>query len=355
MFTMLTRITGFAAVNDEPVDNPDAAVHIRPASGGAAPRVSVSRGIGHRRPAPGAAGPGSRMVGVPRPPHPGPRSAPVVIRAEVDHGSAELISDPDRPQAWTLLLNGTAQSHVDLADPEHLEFEYVRRIAHVVDLLGTPGRPLRALHLGGGAWTLARYLAATRPGSAQTVVELDAALAELVRHRLPGPGPDDGLDVLTGDARASLSEFPDGTFDLVVLDVYAGARIPAQFGTAEFLTGVGRVLAPGGTYVANIGDGAPWPFLPGQVATAGAAFAELVMLAAPDVLHGRRFGNLVLIGTSADDPLPIAALTRRAAGDPFPARVLDDDETRALASGAPVVTDRSATPSPRPPAGFWGQ
>lgn len=296
---------------------------------------------------------------MPRPHRPDDRPSPVVVRAEVDHGTAELIADPDRPQAWTLLLDGTAQSHVDLADPEHLEFEYVRRIAHVVDLLGEPARPLRALHLGGGAWTLARYLAATRPGSAQTVVELDGALAEWVGHRLPGPGPEDGLQVLTGDARASVAELPVAAFDLVVTDVFAGARSPAQVTTAEFLAAVTRVLAPGGTYVANLGDGAPWPFLPGQVATAAAAFAELALLAAPDVLRGRRFGNLVLLGRSPAEPggeaLPVTALTRRAAGDPFPARVLDDGATRALAGDAAVVTDRTATPSPRPPAGFWGQ
>ncbi|RZT86178.1 methyltransferase family protein [Pseudonocardia sediminis] len=288
------------------------------------------------------------------------RPAPVVVRAEVDHGSAELISDPDRPHAWTLLLDGTAQSHVDLDDPEHLEFEYVRRMAHVVDLLGEPSRPLRVLHLGGGAWTLARYVAATRPGSVQTVVELDVALAELVAHRLPGPGPEDGLDIVTGDARATVSALPSGAFDLVVTDVFAGARTPAQVTTAEFLAQVVRVLTPGGTHIANLGDGAPWPFLPGQIATAGAAFPRLLLVVAPDVLHGRRFGNLVLVGRPAgagrdgnDEVVP--ALTRRTAGDPFPARVLDDDATRSLAGDAAVVTDRTSTPSPRPPAGFWGQ
>jgi len=61
---------------------------------------------------------------------------------------AELLPDPDRPRAWTLLLDGTPQSHVDLDDPEHLEFEYVRRLGHVVDLAAAPGRPLRVLHLG---------------------------------------------------------------------------------------------------------------------------------------------------------------------------------------------------------------
>lgn len=288
-------------------------------------------------------------TGAPR----GERQAPAVVRAQVDHGFAELVADPDRPQSWTLLLDGTAQSHVDLADPEHLEFEYVRRIAHVADRIAAPAAPLRVLHLGGGAWTLARYLAATRPGSAQTVVELDAALAELVAHRLPGPDGSDGVALVVAEARASLERFPGGGFDLVVLDVFAGARTPAQVTTAEFVAAVRRVLAPGGTYVANLGDGAPWPFLPGQVATLGAAFTGLALIASPEVLRGRRFGNLVLAGSDAG--LPVPELVRRAAADPFPARVLDDDATRALADGAAVVTDGSAVPSPRPPAGFWGQ
>lgn len=281
------------------------------------------------------------------------RDASAVVRAEVDHGVAELVQDPDRPQSWTLLLNGTAQSHVDLADPEHLEFEYVRRIAHVADLAAPPSVPLRVLHLGGGAWTLARYLAATRPGSTQTVVELDAALAELVAHRLPGPGESDGVQIITGEARASLDRCPAGGYDLVVLDVFAGARTPAQVTTAEFLHEVRRVLAPSGIHVANVGDGAPWGFLPGQITTAGAVFAELALIAAPDVLRGRRFGNVVVVGS--DRELPVPGLVRRAAADPFPARVLDDEGTRARGGGAAVVTDATAVPSPKPPAGFWGQ
>jgi hypothetical protein len=94
------------------------------------------------------------------------RVAAVVVRAEVDHGRAELVADPDSPLAWTLLVDGTAQSHVDLGDPTHLEFEYVRRIGHLLDALDPPPpSPLRVLHLGGGAWTLPRYVAATRPRS----------------------------------------------------------------------------------------------------------------------------------------------------------------------------------------------
>ena len=79
------------------------------------------------------------------------RSAGAVVRAEVGHGCAELVADPDRPTAWTLLVDGTAQSHVDLDDPTHLEFEYVRRTGHLLDALDpAPPAPLRVLHLGGG-------------------------------------------------------------------------------------------------------------------------------------------------------------------------------------------------------------
>lgn len=280
----------------------------------------------------------------------GPGVARAVVRADVEHGLAELVGDPDRPEGWTLLLDGTAQSHVDLADPTHLEFEYVRRLGHVVDLVAEPHTPLRALHLGGGAWTLARYLAATRPGSDQQVVELDAGLAEFVATRLPADGW--GIEVRIGDARAALTAVAPAAFDLVVLDVFAGARIPAHVTTAEFLALVRRVLAPGGTYAANVADGGTLAFARGQVAAVAAAFAEVAVVAAPEILHGRRFGNLVLV--ASDAPLPVAALARRAAADPFRATVFDDATARRFAGAAEVPHDRGARPSPTPPPGFFG-
>jgi spermidine synthase len=282
------------------------------------------------------------------------RLATAVVRVEVDHAHAELIADPNRPSAWTLRLDGTAQSHVDLDDPSHLEFEYVRRIGHVLDALDPPPpAPLTVLHLGGGAWTLPRYVAATRPHSNQRVVELDAALVELVRTRLPADGLD--LDVQVADARAALADVPARTFDAVVLDVFAGARIPAHLTSLEFLRTAAAALRPRGVYAANLADGVrpvsgrTLAFARGQVATAAAVFEEVAVVAAPEVLHGRRFGNLVLVAGSAP---PLAEVARRVAADPFPARV---EPGRAFAGTAAVVTDATAVPSPRPPAGFFGQ
>ncbi|MGC1284516.1 MAG: spermine synthase, partial [Streptosporangiaceae bacterium] len=101
------------------------------------------------------------------------------------HDRVELLRDADRPNAWLLLIDGVPQSHVDLDDPLYLDFEYVRRIGHLIDLAAPPGTPLRVLHLGAGGLTLARYVAATRSGSSQLAAESDAEVAALVRRRLP--------------------------------------------------------------------------------------------------------------------------------------------------------------------------
>lgn len=216
----------------------------------------------------------------------------------------ELLADADRPGSWVLLAGGVLQSHVDPDNPQHLELEYVRRIGHLIDAAAPPGLPLRALHLGGGGLTLARYVAETRPGSAQLAVESDPRVVGLVRSRLPLDGPGEGaghlgrsrsqpgrpgtgkagagrpgtgrpgtqepwrdepggeprwigagIRVRVGDARAVLEQVPAGSFDVLVADVFVGGSTPAHVTSVEFTAAVARALAPSGIYIANIGDG----------------------------------------------------------------------------------------------------
>jgi spermidine synthase len=264
----------------------------------------------------------------------------------VDGGLAELVPDRERPRAWTLTLDGAPQSHVDLDDPTFLSFEYQRRIGHIADLVAPAGQPLHVVHLGGGAFTLARYIAATRPRSTQQIVEVDTALVGFVRRELP-LDPQARIRVRATDARAGLGKVQDDWADLVIADVFSGARTPAHLTSTEFLAEVRRVLKPGGSYVANLADGPPLAHLRGQVATAAAVFPELALAADPTVWRGRRFGNAVLL--ASDLPLKVAELTRRIATDPHPGRV---EHGRALADftgGAAAVHDATATPSPAPP------
>jgi hypothetical protein len=283
-----------------------------------------------------------------------PRTA---VHKQVRLGAAELVPDLDRADSWLLFLDGIPQSGVDLADPGYLEFEYVRRIGHAVDLAFPPGEPLRALHLGGGALTLPRYLAQTRPGSRQLVAEVDDLLTDLVREHLPLPAGH-RIRVRAADARAVAESVRPGCFDLVVADVFAGAVTPAHLTTAEFTAATARALRPGGVYAVNIAAGpvpsgdslsvAARPAGPGQgldgarsaVATVRSIYPQACMIGETSVLRGRRRGNLVIFGS--DQPLPEAALARAAAADPFPARLVAGTELARFTAGAPAVTDDGA-------------
>ncbi|GLF95712.1 spermidine synthase [Streptomyces yaizuensis] len=276
---------------------------------------------------------------------------PLPVTRAVDLGTARLLPDVDRERAWLLTVDGAPQSYVDLDDPEHLEFEYARRLAHVIDVHGTAGTPLDVVHLGAGALTLPRYVAAVRPGSRQTAVEADRGLIDLVGEVLPLPAGS-GVTVCAGDARAWIDTAPADSADVVVADVFGGSRVPAALTSVEYARAVARVLRPGGIHAANIADGAPFGFLRSQLATFREVFAELAVVAEPAVLRGRRFGNVVVV--AAHTPPDLAALARRTAADPFPARVVDGAELDRLTGDAAPVTDAGARPSPEPPQGSFG-
>ena len=267
-------------------------------------------------------------------------------------GTAELLADADRDGSWMLLVDGTPQSHLDLVDPTHLEFEYVRRMGHVLDLAGEPGAPLDVLHLGGGALTLPRYLAATRPGSQQRVVEIDRPLTDLVRAHLPLPRGA-RIRVRAADAREGLAATRPASMDVVVTDVFAGARTPAHLTTLEFVAEARAALRPEGVYLANVADGPPLRFLRGQAATLCAVFENVCLLAEPGTMRGRRFGNVVAVASDAE--LPLAGLTRRCARDPMPGRVVDGDDLYRFVGTARAVRDVDARPSPEPPAGVFSR
>lgn len=269
----------------------------------------------------------------------------------VDHGTAKLMPDVDRERAWLLTVDGAPQSYVDLDAPAHLEFEYAQRLGHVLDVVAEPGRALDALHLGGGALTLPRYLAATRPGSRQDVVEADRGLLDLVLEHLPLP-EGAGITLHRGDARTWLEAAPAESADVLIADVFGGSRVPAHLTSVAYAKAAARVLRVRGVYLANLADAAPFAFLRSQLATFATVFEELALIAEPGVLRGRRFGNTILVASHR--PLDMAALIRRTAADTFPARVEHGLAVRDFMGTARPVRDEDAVPSPEPPEGAFG-
>ncbi|MEV4142872.1 fused MFS/spermidine synthase [Amycolatopsis sp. NPDC049691] len=276
------------------------------------------------------------------------KPGPVPGRYPVRFGTAELLRDADRGNAWLLSVDGVAQSYVDLDDPANLEFDYVRRFGDVVDQL--PPGPVDALHIGGAACTLPRYVAASRPGSRQLVFDADGELVELVRAQLGLRVP--GLRVRITDGRAGLATRREDSADLAVVDAFERATLAGGLATLEATRAIATVLRPPGIYLANITDGAGLPFARRFLATLREVFPEVLLLADPAVLKGRRFGNLVFAASAS--PLPTAEIARRTASAAFPTRCVEGPELRKLAGRAAPITDEDRPPSPQPPDDVLG-
>jgi hypothetical protein len=178
-----------------------------------------------------ASRPAAGVVEVPKGTRP---SGPVEGVYYIDTGDCELVADQDNSTGWLLKINGVMSSHIDLADPLFLDFEYMRWMAALIEsrwppLGSSPGAALQlsGLHLGGGACSLARYFHAVYPDARQVVVELDGKLAEYVRGWFDLPKAP-LLRLRVGEAREVAETLTADTRDFIIRDVFAGAspRVP---------------------------------------------------------------------------------------------------------------------------------
>lgn len=261
--------------------------------------------------------------------------------------NVEFLRDADTgADAWMVKIGETEQSYVDLDDPTHLEFDYVQRIAEAVDAFAPDGDRIRVVHIGGAGLTLPRYIAHTRPTSAQIVLEPDAELTEQVRDRLPLPRHC-GIKVRPVGGREGVAGLRDEFADIVVLDAFAGAQVPAPLTTVEFWTDCRRVLVPGGALMINITDKGPLGYTRRVTAGLQQVFPQVVLSTEPSTLKGRRFGNIVVL--ASDRRFDEDRLQRAAARAAFPYRLVLDAALDRLVAGALPFTDADAARSPLPP------
>jgi spermidine synthase len=263
--------------------------------------------------------------------------APNPCDVETAYHCATVTADPRRPTGRVLWLNSARHSYVDLADPRHLEFAYVQWIGALADVAAPAGRPVDALHLGGGGFTLPAYLTATRPGSRHVVLELDRELVALDRAELGlRSGPD--LRVEVGDGRVRLAARPDASAALLIGDAFGHLVVPWHLATRELVADVRRVLRPGGVYAQNVIDYPSFRFIRAEVATVADVFPYVALAAVPDALAGQRGANFVIAASAR--PLPLAAWRERlAVVADEPVTVLHGDALAEFVDGARVLTD----------------
>lgn len=264
--------------------------------------------------------------------------APNPCQRETEYHCARVVADPDRPTGRTLELDTLRHSYVDLADPQYLEFEYTRALAAVADTLRDPGVAVDALHIGGGGFTMPRYLAADRPGTRSTVLEIDGGVVSLGREKLDVDAIPD-LTVRVGDARTGLQRQPAGRYDLVVGDAFGGMAVPWHLTTREVAEQIRGVLRPDGLYAVNVIDYPPDRFARAEVATLRAVFPHVALLGAPTTVAGEGGGNHILVASR--QPIPLAeiqqGLSQRGGWV-----TADEAATARYAGAAEVLTDAHA-------------
>jgi spermidine synthase len=244
--------------------------------------------------------------------------------------------DPDRSTGRMVLLGGMEASYVDIADPVHLEFDYLRRIRDVIDVAFPQRAEIEVVHIGGGGCALARHLAATRRTSRNEVLEYDPRVADMAR-RVLGVHNTARLRLRVVDARRAIEARADESTDVVVGDAFVDGLVPAHLSTVEFCETVARVLRPGGVYALNVIDAPPLRISRRIAATLLAVFDELALVAPRRVLRGRGLGNLVFVSTA--EPLVLETVRIRAARDGEPTEILGRNDVTFFAAGSRALHD----------------
>jgi len=241
---------------------------------------------------------------------------------------ADADDDPDsRPGGRSLYLDQLRNAHVDLNDPTYLDIRYMRLFADVAAEL--PDGPIDVLHVGGGGFSLPRYISATRPGSTNTVLELDEDLVTIAYDEL-GLSDADELDIRTGDARLHLDDLSTDSFDLIVGDAYSGASVPWHLTTVEVIEEFDRLLRSDGVYVMNVIDGNKSRFARAQLATLAERFEALAVIQ-PEEGVPEFPVNQVLIAAHG----PISALQIAAADG----QLITGQAVQAFIGNARILTD----------------
>jgi spermidine synthase len=249
---------------------------------------------------------------------------------ETKYHCASLEADPANPDGYTLLLDEVPNSYVDLSDPTHLKFDYVRWIAKAIDAMFPPETPLDAVFAGGGGFTLPRWLDATRPGSQARVLEVDGELVDFDEERL-GLRTSPALQVSVGDARIGMLDVATGSADVVVGDAFSYYNVPWHLTTREWVEEVKRVLKPGGLYALNVIDLAPLDLQAAETATLLDVFDHVRMVTFGAAEHPFG-GNAVLL--ASDRAIPEAATTENKFTTTLSAR-----EVKSFAAHAQILRD----------------
>jgi spermidine synthase len=173
--------------------------------------------------------------------------------------SDHLVASSQDQIVKQLVLDHLVHSYNSIADPNYLEYGYIKVYAEVADMLAKrlPNQELRILYVGGGGYTLPRHIEATYPNAHQEIMEIDPGVTQTVYEKLGVDPSTTKIVTYNFDGRLMLNQLLQtsaGQYDLIIGDAFNDLSIPYHLTTREFDQGIKRLLKPNGLYLALVID-----------------------------------------------------------------------------------------------------
>ena len=268
----------------------------------------------------------------------------IIYATETPYQTVAVAWDRNRG-VRTVVLDNLVHGFILPDQPRMLLYPYIATYASAYEALRSSlDRELASLHLGGGAYTLPRFLVDAFPDDPVIVAEIDPGVTEAnhVAARLERPPP---FELHHADARAVVRQLArDGrTVDAVFADAFTDYSIPYHLATVEFYREVDAVLEEDGWALLNVIDDLRSPaMLAAIVTTIRAVHPHVVVIspAPPAELQGR--DTFVVVSSRRPFDAEAIVQTGRGAGLRSTLVPLEDILAAAPGGAGTLLTDAFA-------------
>lgn len=212
-----------------------------------------------------------------------------------------------------LTLDRLVHSYNALDDPRDLRYQYEKVGAEVADFLAERDGRVDSFFIGGGGYTLPKYLEVEHPGSVIDVAEIDPGVTEIAYEMLGLPR-DTTIRSFNQDARLYLATArPDLKYNYVLGDAFNDFSVPYHLTTHEFNQLVRSHMRDDGIYMLNLIDGNSLPFVGAFLRTLRLSFDHVYLVTSGGVLTGARRNTFVIL--ASPQPIDIDRLRKYASAD----------------------------------------
>jgi spermidine synthase len=193
------------------------------------------------------------------------------------------------------------QSSMIIASPNDLDFRYTKSMMAAMAL---HPNPKNILLVGLGGASIPKYIQAHWPEAKLDIVEIDPDVVKVCQQWFEFK-PAANTRIITMDGRLFIKNSKD-SYDVILLDAYAGDRVPFHMTTKEFVALVKARLTPDGVVATNIWEQSINRFFNAECKTYQESFSQTY------AYRSAQTGNVIIFGTQEAKPISKADWIKQA-------------------------------------------